>query len=157
MEWDAGMLRGAERGGRKAQAVREGSGTSLFSRRTRGAGTGRIRTRGLGTAPLVRSASVGSKAGVWSRRKSPCGGPRAGEIGGGVCGSSRWPWARTRWAREVGGVCFGYGPGDASDGGTEFGVRSQDAVVAVAVDTCTGRVGEACESGGLCGGVKQTV
>ena len=35
------------------------------------------------------SASEGSKAGVWSRRKSPCGGPRAGEIGGGVSGSSR--------------------------------------------------------------------
>jgi hypothetical protein len=32
-------------------------------------------------------------------------------------------------------VCFGYGPADARDGGTEFGVRSQDAVVAVAVDT----------------------
>jgi hypothetical protein len=31
-------------------------------------------------------------------------------------------------------VCFGYGPAAARDGGTEFGVRSQDAVVAVAVD-----------------------
>ena len=46
----------------------------------------------------------------------------------------RWSWARTRWARELGGVCFGYGPADARDCGTEFGVRSQDAVVAVAMD-----------------------
>ena len=47
----------------------------------------------------------------------------------------RWSWARTRWAREVGGVCFGYGPADARDGGTEFGVRSQHSVVAVVMDS----------------------
>ena len=55
-----------------------GGGGQPLSRRTGRAATGRTRSAGTG------SASVGSKAGVWSRRKSPCGGPRAGEIGGGV-------------------------------------------------------------------------
>ena len=32
-------------------------------------------------------------------------------------------------------MCFGYGPADARDGGTEFGVRRQDAVVAMAMDS----------------------
>ena len=39
VDWDVGMFRRAGRGGLKAQAVGEGSGTSPFSRRTRGAGT----------------------------------------------------------------------------------------------------------------------
>ena len=65
------------------------SGKKTVSLRTRRAATDR--TRGLVRVPHLwwGSASVGSKAGVWSRRKSPCGGPRAGEIGGGVCGISR--------------------------------------------------------------------
>ena len=45
------------------------------------------------------SAWVRSKAGVWSRRKSPWGGPRAGEIGGGAWGSSRC----SRMAKTTGG------------------------------------------------------
>jgi hypothetical protein len=40
--------------------------------------------------------------------------------------------ARTQ---ELSGGSLDFGPADARDGGTEFGVRSQDAVVAVAVDT----------------------
>jgi hypothetical protein len=51
---------------------------------------------GSNTKSGTGSASVGSKAGVWSRRKSPGGGPRAGEIGGGVCGSSRC-WRHGVW------------------------------------------------------------
>ena len=38
MDWDAGMLGRAGRGGQMAQAVGEGSGTSLFSRRPLGEG-----------------------------------------------------------------------------------------------------------------------
>jgi len=37
-------------------------------------------------------------------------------------------------AQELGGVCLGFGPADAGDGGAEFGVRGKDAVVAVAMD-----------------------
>jgi hypothetical protein len=40
-----------------------------------------------------------SDPGDWSRRKSPCGGPRAGERGGG-----RWGrWRRTKIERTTGG------------------------------------------------------
>ena len=31
-------------------------------------------------------------------------------------------------------MCFGYGPADARDGGTEFGIRREDTVVAMAMD-----------------------
>ena len=47
MDCDVGMFRWAGRGGRKAEAVGKGSGTSPFSGRPRGAGAGRTRTRGL--------------------------------------------------------------------------------------------------------------
>ena len=61
-----------------AQAAREDSGGQPLSRRTRRVATDRIRSLGLGTAPSVRSASEGSKAGVWSRSSTTEGaGPAA--------------------------------------------------------------------------------
>ncbi len=64
VEWDGGMLRGAEGRGRMAQLVREDRGGQTLSRRTRPAATGR--TRSLVQVPHLwwGSASVGSKAGV---------------------------------------------------------------------------------------------
>ena len=74
---------------------------------------------GSNTKSGTGSASEGSKAGVWSRRKSPCGGPRAGEIGGGVCGSSRC-WRHGVWRSGLGRR--------GTDGGGHVGVvRSERA------------------------------
>ena len=44
------------------------------------------------------------------------------------------PWPRARWARERGSGRLGFGPANGRDGGTELGVRREDAVISVAVD-----------------------
>ena len=37
-------------------------------------------------------------------------------------------------ARELSAECLGVGSADVGDGGTEFGIRREDAVIPVAVD-----------------------
>jgi hypothetical protein len=76
----------------KGQGLGEPDPDRRVSRRSRWARTGR--SRGHRREALVGAGSpwAGSKAGVWSRRKSPWGGPRAGKMGG--CG-----WAGSRWRR----------------------------------------------------------
>ena len=83
------MLVWAEWAGLGAEAVRRVMEWGSVSSRTRPAGTGRRRGHRREALVGMGSASAGSKAGVWSR-KSPWGGPRAGEMGGGRWGSSRW-------------------------------------------------------------------
>jgi len=79
-DWDVGMFRWAGRGGRMAQPCpgrQRGQPVTAQSSNSSGSDWSNTKS-GMG------STSVGLKARVWSSRKSPCGGPRAGEIGGGV-------------------------------------------------------------------------
>ena len=62
---------------------------------------------------------------------------RAGFVGragyptfGGLCIDG----ALRAWARDLSAGCFGFGPADVRDRSTEFGIRSQDLVIPVAVD-----------------------
>ena len=91
-EGDEGMSIWAEASGRVAEGVRTDWMRSAQSSKSAG-------NDGSNMKSGIDSAWVGSKAGVWSRRKSPWGGPRAGEIGGRAWGSSRC----SRMAKTTGG------------------------------------------------------
>jgi hypothetical protein len=88
------------------------------------------------------SASVTTNSDVRSNKKSPCGGPRAGERGGGrwwrsrcrrifdTTGGSRSRPNRVRPGR-LSQWTFDLRPPDRYDGSPEFGIQCKDAVVAM--------------------------